>query len=245
MSGKRKDLKVNQLVDQYLKRSKELDERLDDIGKEIEAHAERVAKKQELEGRLRELADYIEDAQSSIEGLRSKFHNATFNQDQEAIEAIQAKRTELLADIDQYALDQKEAREQLNAVIVDGASIAEICAELDAGIRTPDYKEFLKVLAADCKARKAAQEKRLKELRSTVPSQFKNQQAYDAARKSLDKSYRTAEESKAAAQARQRAIEEERRRFNQHQPKSSNEIRRQKDSAFAKANQAPVPAHEW
>lgn len=241
----RKELKVNQLVDQYLKRSKELDNRLEDIKSEVDAHNQRVQKRQLLEDKLVELADLITDAESSVDGLRERYHDASFRQDEDTLTAIQHQRASKLADIEQYKQDIADTKAELDSVVIDGVAIAELAATLEAGIRTPDYREFLKVLEEDCKARATEQDKRLKELRSTVPSQYKSQQAYDLAMKQLDSSYRTSDEVKQAAQRRQAAREEERRRFDQHKPKSSEEIRKQKDSAFVAATKAPVTAHQW
>lgn len=245
MSGRRKDIKVNVLLDQYLRKSKDLDAHLNELQSEIAAHLTRVDKRHQLQDRLTELSDLITDKESSVDGLRERYYDASFRQDEDALTAIQHQRTSLLADIEDYKQDIADTKAELDSVVIDGAAIAELEATLKAGITIPQFGKLITTIENELNVLATNQADRLRELKSALPSQFKDQATYDAAMKALDSSYRTSDEVKQAAQRRQAAIEEERRRFNQHQPKSSDEIRRQKDSAFAAANRAPVPAHEW
>lgn len=242
----RKQLKPLELVDGYMKRSRELDARLSDLSKEIDAHNQRIAKKQELNARLQDISESIADAECSIGGLRTRFYDATFNQDHEALEDIQERHASLNADIENYRLEQAEVQNQLDDIVIDGVAIAELAATLKADVKIPYHADLIKTLEEEFRSLRNEQDRTLKELRSSVPARLADKQTYDAAMKKLDRSYRTSDEVKKAAERFQAQRAEELRRIQNPRAKSSAEIKAAKERNFARANSAPQPElHQW
>lgn len=249
MSGRRQDLKVNQLVDQYLKRSKELDLTLTDLESDLEAYNQRVQKRQLLEDKLVSLSDLITDAESSIDGLRESFNNANFMGDEHALTIIKQQRTSLLADIQQYKQEIADTKSELDSVFIDREGIALLAATLAAGVTIPHHAELVKTIELELKKLASAQQRKLTELRSATPANLADKATYDAKMKELNPRYKTDEERKQASEriqaARQAEQQELVRRLNQGSKSPSQIAARNRENERRAATPATEAEHQW
>lgn len=214
----RKKLKVMELLDGYMKRSRELTDRLNDMGEELKAHNAQVENRKLLKAKIEDFDLLIADAEEQVQGLRSSFNDATFNRDQVALDAINEQRLSLNLDIENYKLQQEVLRQELQATVVDGARVGEISAILDADVVLPSYGDFIKTLQDELKALRSTQATKLQQLKGAIPYEHKSRAAYDARMLELNPRYKTKEQQ-----------DKETREFKERRQAENDELRRSLD----------------
>lgn len=203
------------LIKAFTAKQTEFNQRLKTLEKDSEQIAALAAAQDEARSEITDWQRYIAHAESQMEALKQDHQEASFDQDQDKLKAVQDSRKKLLNDIEDAELKIEEQQRVIKANTIDSVFAAQVKAELDI-TSTPDFVTFVTELKKLLILEKDGIADRIKKARNSVRGY--SQEDYDNARKAIDRYYHSHADVEASAKRRQLAVEDERRQFEARKP---------------------------